>query len=208
MRIEEQIAEMPARTFEGMLAKVRCAQAYAKEEIESIEFSGGAEVMARSIFEDLMRIGASSTVAIADAPITRDPIFTAIEAHRDAAAAHSECVRKHYALEKTLPRDKRQSPHAGDEIVETDDPRWIETMHAVNQACDAMFDLARRLLDVAPSSLAGATALLNHVSLGSGSDGWTFPDHVNDDETGEEYVPALMRHVGEALRSIGAPCVA
>lgn len=54
-RIEERIAETRANTLQGMLAKVRCAQAYSESE-DPFDFAEGGcpEVMARSIFRDVM----------------------------------------------------------------------------------------------------------------------------------------------------------
>jgi hypothetical protein len=45
--------------------------------------------MALLIFDDLIHVGASSIVSIANGPITSDPIFTAIAAHR---SAHNDYV--------------------------------------------------------------------------------------------------------------------
>jgi hypothetical protein len=45
--------------------------------------------MALSIFDDLIHVGTSSIVSIVDGPITSDPIFTAIAAHR---SAHNDYV--------------------------------------------------------------------------------------------------------------------
>ena len=57
MQIEKQIGETRATTLAGMLAKVRCAQAYAEsDEIDNIEDGGCAEEMALSIFHDIQRL--------------------------------------------------------------------------------------------------------------------------------------------------------
>jgi hypothetical protein len=57
MRLEAQICETPATTLEGMRAKVRCAQAYMKEEdIDRIDGGSAAESMAVSIFKDILRM--------------------------------------------------------------------------------------------------------------------------------------------------------
>jgi hypothetical protein len=61
--LERRIAETRATTVEGMLAKVRCAHAYAKsDEIHSIDSGGAEEVMALSIFDDI-KLAAASTVS-------------------------------------------------------------------------------------------------------------------------------------------------
>ena len=57
MRLEAQICETPATTLEGVRAKVRCAQAYMKEEdIDRIDGGSAAESMAVSIFKDILRM--------------------------------------------------------------------------------------------------------------------------------------------------------
>jgi hypothetical protein len=54
MRIEQQIAETRAKTVEGLIAKLRCARAYAKsDDIGEIEGGSCADQMARSIFQDI-----------------------------------------------------------------------------------------------------------------------------------------------------------
>lgn len=54
-QIEREIANTRAATIEGMRAKIRCARAFEKEEIESIG-SSCTEAMALSIFHDIQRL--------------------------------------------------------------------------------------------------------------------------------------------------------
>jgi hypothetical protein len=54
-RLEIEVANTPATTLEGMQAKIRCARAWEREEIESIT-GGCAEAMALSIFKDIERL--------------------------------------------------------------------------------------------------------------------------------------------------------
>ena len=56
-RIEDRIADIRANTTEGMLAKVKCAQAYNETE-KGFRFEEGGcpEVMAQSIFLDVLRM--------------------------------------------------------------------------------------------------------------------------------------------------------
>jgi hypothetical protein len=57
IRIEKRIANLRAKTIEGLYAKVRCALAYAKAaEIDEIEGGSCADNMARSIFTDLQEL--------------------------------------------------------------------------------------------------------------------------------------------------------
>src|SRR5437762_823191 len=64
-----------------------------------------------------------------------DPILAAIEKHRAAYAAHGDAVRRNFALEEELPKDRRQSDITVWEtkIVETDDPRWIASQKEVDE---------------------------------------------------------------------------
>ncbi|HZR74536.1 hypothetical protein [Bradyrhizobium sp.] len=147
---------------------------------------------------------AASIPTIAPA-IASDPVFVAIEVHRTAAQVYAKCVDNHCALERAL-----KGPDW------SDDPSYNESMKATDEACNAMFDLARGLLDVQPTSIAGAIALLNYVaaeSRGSVSDSWQFPDYAtgdygtgyNDDgERGETYMATLLRHIAEALSVVSA----
>lgn len=55
LKLEKRIAKTRATTFLGMQAKIRCARAYEKSEIDLIEQGGCAEAMALSIFADIRR---------------------------------------------------------------------------------------------------------------------------------------------------------
>jgi len=94
---------------------------------------------------------------------TPDPIFAAIEAHNKSALRFNAAIKRHYKLEQELPRDQRKTLHA-DEVVETDDPRWIETMQALDDANLEMFDFARDLLQTDITTTAGVIAFLDHVA--------------------------------------------
>jgi hypothetical protein len=45
-------------------------------------------------------------------------------------------------------------------IVETDDPRWIESVPEVSRASNAETDAACALASIAPAAMAGVVALL------------------------------------------------
>ncbi len=70
---------------------------------------------------------------------TTDPIFAAIENHKAASSACGSGRFRAGPAERILPHDKRQSRVDvwREEIVETDDPRWIETERAIHNAFDA-----------------------------------------------------------------------
>jgi hypothetical protein len=54
-QLEEQICSMPATTIEGMQAKIRCAEAWERDKLESLT-NGCSEAMALSIFRDIRRM--------------------------------------------------------------------------------------------------------------------------------------------------------
>jgi len=54
MRLEQENVQTPATTIEGMLAKIRCAEAWeGTGQLENITGGGWAEDMALSIFQDI-----------------------------------------------------------------------------------------------------------------------------------------------------------
>jgi hypothetical protein len=64
-----------------------------------------------------------------------------------------------------LPREKTRSWITvwEEEIVETDDPRWIDSAREVNRASDAATDAAYALANVAPTTMAGVVELLQYA---------------------------------------------
>jgi hypothetical protein len=93
-------------------------------------------------------------------------------------------------------------------IVETDDPRWVDSLRAVQETADTMHDLALGLLDIVPTTVAGVVALLNHVGDGDGDGDWMFPEYMNgeaDKRRRKAWRPfnlAVMLHVSKALVSL------
>jgi hypothetical protein len=133
---------------------------------------------------------------LADGP---DPIFAAIEAHRTAVADHAAAVQIECDLDETLPEDKRRSVLTvwEEEIVETDDPRWPAAIHSRTDTSIAADDAAMALLEVKPTTVAGASALLKYVEV---QDDYLFPDNlVDDDGKGTSFGRAIAGHVGEVL---------
>jgi hypothetical protein len=131
-----------------------------------------------------------------------DPIFAAIEAHRKAIAAHSEAVGAEGALEESLSDDERRSVLTvwREEIVETDDPRWIAAVRARWATSNSMDDLAIDLLNTEPTTVAGIEALLRYFA---DQETELFPYEVSHDDGSEGTFGAyLVRHAADALRKI------
>ncbi len=93
---------------------------------------------------------AGTAIASQPAAAADDPIFAAIDAHRAAVDARNSIIGVHSILEDELPRDKRRSSVIcfEEDIVETDDPRWIDAERGVSRAWDTDYSIAVDLLNV------------------------------------------------------------
>ena len=122
----------------------------------------------RGFLSTAAALGASAAVAIpanaADAS-TPDPIFEAIDVHKAARLAFENAVSRGCALEQELPREKTRSWITAweEEIVETDDPRWIDSVREVHRTSEATTDAAYALANVAPTTMAGVVGLLQYA---------------------------------------------
>ena len=104
----------------------------------------------RGFLSTAAALAASAAVAIpanAANALGADPILEAIEAHKAARLAFENAFSRGCALEQELPREKTRSYITvwEEEIVETDDPRWIDSIREVNRASDAATDAAYAL---------------------------------------------------------------
>jgi hypothetical protein len=112
-----------------------------------------------------------------------DPILAAIETHKAVYKSLADAVHTHSDLEQLLPRDKRQSSiDAWEEnIVVTDDPRWIDSERAVRRSYDAETDAACVLVSICPTTMAGIIALLRYANAAD-VDGVGWPDQLQSDD--------------------------
>jgi hypothetical protein len=118
-------------------------------------------------------LSASATAAAAgQAP---DPILEAIEKHKAAHAEWVSAVDRHARLEEDLPKERRRSDTSRDDIVETDDPRWIEAERQLDLTGDAEIEAAYALIEVIPTTRLGMLALLEHA-VRHETDGHVWPD--------------------------------
>jgi hypothetical protein len=115
---------------------------------------------------------------------TPDPILEAIEAHKAARLAFENAVSRGCALEQELPREKTRSWITvwEEEIVETDDPRWIDSVREVHRSCEAETDAACALASIAPTTMAGVVGLLQYA-ISVRPEEW--PEGVESDEDTE-----------------------
>jgi hypothetical protein len=122
----------------------------------------------RRFLSTAVGIAAGSTALALANPVlaaANDPVFAAIEVHKAARLAFENAFSRGSALEQELPREKTRSWIAvwEEEIVETDDPRWIDSVREVHRTSDAATDAAYALANVAPITMAGVVGLLQYA---------------------------------------------
>jgi hypothetical protein len=140
----------------------------------------------RAFLSTAAALAASAVPILANAAnaLGADPIFQAIEAHKAARLAFETAVSRGSALEKELPSEKTRSWITVWEqtIVETDDPRWIDSVHEIDRASDAETDAAYALASIAPTTMAGVVGLL-HYAISIRPEEW--PEGVQSDHDTE-----------------------
>lgn len=130
---------------------------------------------------------------------TPDPIFAAIEAHKQSAVRFDACLGRQSALEQVIPHDKR-SVWAD---AETDDPRWSEAKVALDEASDEMYAIARDLLQTDITTVAGVVAFLDYIVRSTcEDDNYCFPEFAEDDNDDEHFAGPAMRHASASLARI------
>jgi len=99
-----------------------------------------------------------------------DPTFALIEAHKAAVAEEKEALTQEHELEMAIPKDRRRGETRCFEVTEvsTDDPRWTAVYHRYNDATVTADEIAMRMLDDAPVTLSGVTALLRCCAVRRG----------------------------------------
>jgi hypothetical protein len=139
----------------------------------------------RGFLSTTAALAASAAAAIpanAASAFEADPIFAAIEVHKAARLAFENAVSRGSALDEELPSEKTRSWIAVWEqtIVETDDPRWIDSVREVHRASDAETDAACALASIAPTTMAGVVGLLQYT-ISIRPEEWPEGVHSDDD---------------------------
>jgi hypothetical protein len=129
--------------------------------------------------------------ATAGAGQAPNPILAAIEAHKAANAKVVSWVDRYGKLENELPAERRRSDTGHGEIVDTDDPRWIEAERELGQAWNAETDAAWALLEVLPTTREGLLTLIEHAV--SNSEQWPADWQVGLLENIAEALPELWQ---------------
>jgi hypothetical protein len=86
-----------------------------------------------------------------------DPIIALIEAHRRARAATRSAYERQSAVEDELGAGVRVPAGEAE-----NDPRWIAANDAAGEALGTQDELAAKLLETQPRTIAGAAALLTY----------------------------------------------
>src|SRR5256885_480120 len=121
------------------------------------------------------------------APLSPDPVFAAIAAHKAAYIRPDRACRQVSDLEGAIPRERRKEWWDEDRaqgIGADDDPRWTAALDAQRAAFDAEKKPAWALARAWPADIAGAAALLRYAAEYE-DEGCEWPS-VPETEDGEE----------------------
>jgi hypothetical protein len=137
-----------------------------------------------------------------------DPIFAALDAHKQINAQLQAAFDVRNALEDSLPPSLRRSEQTPDGFkrFQDDDPRWIEVETLVNKLLDEETAHSIELLNTQPTTLSGVKALLEHVSAYE-AEGNEWPTDLIDDgeekrRWGRSWSYFFHRNLTEAMQAI------
>jgi hypothetical protein len=139
---------------------------------------------------------------------TADPVIAAIEGHRRACAETRAAFEHQSAVENELVARPRVP--AGEA---QDDPQWIAANAAAGEALAVQDDLAVKLLETPPTTIAGAVALLTYYAdvLTTTEPDVVFPQldgngwpcaSTSINEPSRDFGYFIMRNVAAALSNI------
>jgi hypothetical protein len=139
---------------------------------------------------------------------TDDPIMAAIEAHRRACAETRAAFEHQSAVENKLVAGAQVSTGEAE-----NDPQWIAANAVAGEALAAQDDLAVKLVETPPSTIAGAAALLTYYAdvLTKAQPDVVFPQLDRNgrpfgsesiDESGMDFGYFIVRNVAVALSSM------
>jgi hypothetical protein len=141
---------------------------------------------------------------------TDDPIIAAIEAHGRACAETRAAYERQSAIESELGAGVRVPAGEAE-----NDPRWLAANDATREALAMQDDLAVKLLEIQPTTVAGAAALLNYYAdvITTRQPEVVFPElDMNGrliesnsiDEPRRDFGYFIVRNVAAALNNIAA----
>jgi hypothetical protein len=138
---------------------------------------------------------------------TSDPIIAAIEAHRRAFTETHAAYKRRSAVEDELVAGVRVTGEA------ENDPRWIAANDAAGEALAVQDDLAVKLLETQPTTIAGAAALLTYYvdAVTTTQPEVVFPEldvnglpfeYKSIDEPRRDFAYFIIRNVAAALSNM------
>jgi hypothetical protein len=141
---------------------------------------------------------------------TDDPIIAAIEAHRRACAETRTAYERQSDVERELGAGIRVPAGEAES-----DPRWLAANEAAREALAMQDDLAVKLLETQPTTIAGAAALLNYYAdvITTRQQEVVFPEldmrgrlieSQSIDEPRRDFGYFIVRNVAGALNNIAA----
>lgn len=134
-----------------------------------------------------------------------DPIFDAIDRHRIADAEFCRHVRMQWALEETIPRERRMNFYVRDRdnpsVGKDDDPRWTEFQAEYWRLVDRKDEVEIDLISIQPTTTAGVVALLRYMAKYEKNS--AFMDRVlNDAGEEESWHEAMQHHIADSLEAL------
>jgi len=133
-----------------------------------------------------------------------DPIFAALDAHKQAVAALDTQLINQDDLEALIPKDKRRTISA-EEIVESDDPLWIAYQQDLDRLSEAEIAAECELASVVPTSLKGVVALLEYsveIEKGIGFRHNLFDPEDEKQKIGRSWYYFANRNLIESLKAL------
>jgi hypothetical protein len=141
---------------------------------------------------------------------TSDPIIAAIEAHRRAYAVTRAAFERRSAVEDEFAAGVRVPAGEAE-----NDPQWIAANDAAGEALSVQDDLAVRLLETHPTTIAGAAALLTYYvdAVTTTQPEIVFPELDGNgrpfesksiDELGRDFAYFIICNVAAALSNMAA----
>ena len=139
---------------------------------------------------------------------TTDPIFAVIEAHWRSCCDTLAAYERQSEVEDELVAVFRVSVRKAEA-----DPRWNAANDAAQEALHAQDDLALKLMNIRPTTVAGAAALLTYYADATTSEdldifpsvdvnGRPFKSSVSRDEPSRDFGYFIVTNVAAALRCI------
>ena len=139
-----------------------------------------------------------------------DPIITAIEAHRRACAATCAAYERRNAVEDEIVAGVRVPVGEAES-----DPQWIAADDAAGEMLAVQDDLAVKLLETQPTTIAGAAALLSYYvdAVTTTQPEVVFPELDRNgrpfesksiDEPRRDFAYFIIRNVAAALSNMAA----